>query len=450
MNTNGAPTLPRPRVLRALRPRRAQRGVATLLVVMVLFFVMTMVAAYTSRNIVFEQRISNNLFQATVSSEAAEAGMEWAMGMLNGSLIDNQCVPVENLASPVPAVNETFRNRYLTINPTSGMITVANTVRDGPTWPSCVLMPDGTWQCSCPTAGAGPVIAAPAGPALAPAFRVRFVQVREPTPANPSVVRIEVNGCTTAEDACLNFKPADPNFCRGLICSTVALAGGLKTLPTAAITTRGDFNLGGAAAIVANGQVGTTGLTIVSGGNINTAGLTLQGPAGIAPASTTLANDPGLSNIRFTADRMFAAFFGIWPATFAEQPSTVTLNCAATCTATSVRNAAQLYPGHPLLLLGNLQLDGGAPVGSVTAPVLIVATGNITFSAPTDVYGLVYSQSANWVTGGAGRVFGAAIAQTDMTGGGTFLVSYDPQVLNVLRWTTGSFVRVPGSWADFQ
>jgi Tfp pilus assembly protein PilX len=83
------------------RPSPAgQRGVATLIVVMVLFFVLSMVAAYTSKNIVFEQRISSNLFQATVSTEAAEAGMEWALGMLNGSLIDDQCQPIEDLSGP--------------------------------------------------------------------------------------------------------------------------------------------------------------------------------------------------------------------------------------------------------------------------------------------------------------------------------------------------------------
>jgi Tfp pilus assembly protein PilX len=42
------------------RPSHAQRGAATLLVVVVLFFILALVTAYASRNLIFEQRISAN------------------------------------------------------------------------------------------------------------------------------------------------------------------------------------------------------------------------------------------------------------------------------------------------------------------------------------------------------------------------------------------------------
>ncbi|MFY7949505.1 MAG: pilus assembly PilX family protein, partial [Gemmatimonas sp.] len=62
---------------------RRQQGAATLVVVMVLFFIISMVAAYTSRNMIFEQRTGANLYRASQSFEAAEAGMNWALMMLN-------------------------------------------------------------------------------------------------------------------------------------------------------------------------------------------------------------------------------------------------------------------------------------------------------------------------------------------------------------------------------
>ena len=58
---------------------RTQRGAASLVVVMVLFFIITLVAAYTSRNLLFEQRTSANQYRSTLAFETAEAGIEWAL-----------------------------------------------------------------------------------------------------------------------------------------------------------------------------------------------------------------------------------------------------------------------------------------------------------------------------------------------------------------------------------
>ena len=93
--------------------RTRQRGAATLIVVMVLFFVMSLVAAYSSRNVVFEQKTSSNLQTANVLQETAEAGVEWAVAMLNSGNITDTCAPNLNPAAPTPS----FRQRYLTFDP---------------------------------------------------------------------------------------------------------------------------------------------------------------------------------------------------------------------------------------------------------------------------------------------------------------------------------------------
>ncbi|MBK7062119.1 MAG: pilus assembly PilX N-terminal domain-containing protein [Rubrivivax sp.] len=97
--------------------QRRQGGAATLIVVMVLFFIMSMVAAYTSRNLIFEQRTSANQLRSTQAAEAAEAGLQWALGLLNAGRINANCVPSTNLA------DTTFRQRYLYIDGSNGHVT---------------------------------------------------------------------------------------------------------------------------------------------------------------------------------------------------------------------------------------------------------------------------------------------------------------------------------------
>ena len=91
-----------------MKPRRApaRRGVATLVVVMVLFFILALTAAYTNRNLIFEQKTSSNQYRSTQAFEAAEAGLEWALAQLNGGLVNSSCQP-DNTNG------RSFRDRYL-------------------------------------------------------------------------------------------------------------------------------------------------------------------------------------------------------------------------------------------------------------------------------------------------------------------------------------------------
>jgi Tfp pilus assembly protein PilX len=422
-----------------------QRGAATLIVVMVLFFVMSLVAAYSSRNIIFEQRTSANQYTSMVSLEAANAGLEWALGLLNGSRIDDNCAP-----STSPA-NASFRQRYLQVDPTSGAITVPNAVRDGPMWPTCWHNRNtNQWVCHCP-AGAGGAIATTPTDSFAPSFRVRFIQFSDalPSAVKPGIVAIEVNGCTGWDAACLNFQPFANDSCKGTVCAQLALSSGLKSPPTAAITARQSIGFSGSPVTAANTDPGTTGFTVIGGGSVATAGMTLLGPPGMPVGLTWMQNDLGLSNALFTPERMFAALFGSWPSTYMEQPGAVKVNCAAPCNSTTVRNAVEANPGRVFVLQGDVALDGGASIGTATDPVVLLVTGSFSFAAPTDVYGVVYSRAATWTTAGTGRIEGAAVGENAIGGNGSFTVVRSREVLERLRWGTGSFVMVPGSWKDF-
>jgi hypothetical protein len=168
-----------------------QRGVATLVVVMVLLFLMALVAAYTSRNLIFEQRTSVNQYRSTQAFEAAEAGVEWALAMLNGGRVGSSCTE-----ATATGTSTSFRQRYIRLDPATGMVQPVATVG----LPGCVWT-NGAWACECPD-GTASTLTPPTTGGIAPAFRVRFTVNGL---ARPGVVRIESNGCTRLDNQCLNF-----------------------------------------------------------------------------------------------------------------------------------------------------------------------------------------------------------------------------------------------------
>jgi hypothetical protein len=430
-----------------------QRGAATLIVVMVLFFIISLVAAYTSRNIIFEQRTAANQYTSEVSLQAADAGLEWALGLLNSGRIDDNC------ASSSSVTSTSFRQRYLQVSSDDGsIVALPNPATSLPraSLPELAACwhnrASNEWVCQCPSTS-GAIATTPTEP-LAPSFSVRFIKLDEayPMPASPTnpppgLVAIEVKGCTSWDSACLAFEPVTLNRCRGTVCAQLALASAVKSPPEGAITARGAIDFGGAAVTAANAEVGAHGFAVVAGGTVNPTGMTPLGP----PPSTGIVvpNDPGLADPLFTPERMFAAIFGVWPSTYVEQPGAVKVDCSATCDSTTVRNAVEANPGRVLVLQGNVLLNGGSSIGTATDPVVLMTTGNFGFSSSTDVYGLVYSRAPTWATSGSGNIYGALVAEGAIGGSGGFTVGYSKDILDRARWSTGSFVMVPGSWKDF-
>ena len=88
------------RVARGASPWTRQSGAASLIVVMILFFILSLVAAYTNRSLIFEQRTASNQYRSTQALEAAEAGVEWALAMLNSGRITATCAPSVTVADP--------------------------------------------------------------------------------------------------------------------------------------------------------------------------------------------------------------------------------------------------------------------------------------------------------------------------------------------------------------
>lgn len=446
--------------------RAAQRGVATLVVVMVLFFIVSMVAAYTNRNLIFEQRTSTNQFRSTQALEAAEAGVEWALALLNHQRIDAAC---ENSTDPNDVNHTSFRQRYITTDG-EGRLTPAARADGGVLAQACVFN-GSTWNCSCPLASdnALPAPVQPGGNDVFPAFQLRFERI-DPVgpggaPTHPGVIRIHAVGCTRFDAACLAFgSPGITQEGRAALRVLVALTGNAVSPPTAAVLARQDIALSGTP-VVANTDPKGTGITMHAGSGVSSA--VLHTIAGTPPSTSVIANDPALAlptlpatapaTAITTADRMFAAVFNMRAATFRDQPAAVLLPCpGGTCDAQDVRDAVKVNPGRPLWLQGGLDVDSvdaSNAIGSAAAPVLLVVNGGVDFSGAgsgSTIYGLVYSGTANWIINGTGAVRGAAVAEGRITGTGSPTFERDAAVLKTLRWSTGSFVRLSGGWKDFE
>lgn len=440
-----------------IRPRvqpRSQRGATTLIVVMVLFFVAALAAAYASRNLIFEQRTSANQYRSTQSFEAAEAGLEWALALLNSGRIDANCQPTADTGF------DSFRQRHLTVDSTTGQVTPRFNGGGGFMWAACVW--NGTdWTCSCPNSAQN-LASLSTGPV---AFGVRF----EYESVRPGMTRIEVNGCNGYDLTCLTSEVTTlaPN-CNATLCSLAMLAKGIKAVPVAAVTALG--TVGPGPLTITNTDLRSDALTVHSR-SLDNAALALQTSPGSPPADSVRSGPsefPGVVNdsVDCVADRtcltMFQATFGTTRATYRDQPGIVRLDCAGGCTVSQVNAALAQQRGRMVWLsgaAGGLTISSSsAVIGSAADPVVLIIEGTLNMEAGATasatsrarVFGLVYAGNA---TVSGGRIDGALISDGSVSGSGGALpgeIVYDRDVLNRLHHTQGSFVRVPGSWRDFQ
>jgi hypothetical protein len=439
---------------------KVPHGAAALAVVMVLFFIMSLVAAYASRNLIFEQRTSANNYRSTQAFEAAEAGLEWALAMLNGGRMDDACTP------SVDPARDGFRERYLEVPAANGQILARTWVDAGtpaPLRPSCVRGNAG-WTCSCPAAG-DPALAAPGGVNAAPVFVLQF----ETVAGQPGVVRVFSQGCSGWGTPCIKGagNRADAN---AEVNALVGLAPALTQTPVSAITVRG--RLEAPDAVFSNGFAQGVAINIggadVDAPNVTGPAGTPAGPRVVVTGDTSLDYQP-IAGVLSAGDRMFLAAFGAPPAAYRLHPAVVRVDCSADCAA-RLQAAADGHPGRVLWVDGDLVLpaDTVMTLGTPAAPVMLVAAGNIGIGAGSDlvVNGLVYVRGASLDATGSNTQFnGVFIAEGEAAGAdeGRFTIAgapridFDPAVTDVLQQVQarqvpgfGSFARLPGSWRDFR
>ena len=406
---------------------------------MLLFFVVSLVAAYAGRNLIFEQKTSANQYRATQAFEAAEAGLEWALAMLNGGRIDATCTPPDPVNNALPS----FRQRYLNIDVDgryAPRLWADNLTRERPA--ACKATPAGT--AVAPRHGTDP--GDPGRHGTRPAFRV--VRGGGSAAARRGARRLH-RPHSFVDQPCEDVGEGTAGDAAATVERGRRVEQRAASPPMAALTVVGNLTNSAALTLVntdpqANGLTANLGEAAPEGGRLSrarTAGLVRQPldvdrrpSSGSVPAATVHV---GVSHA---------------PGHFKRQPAAVVLDgCAAPCS-DELRQAVLGNPDRIVWVNGNLALSTQLDLDNVDPPALIVATGNVSISASGEEFAAC---SSVWATSTNSapdtRIHGARRSpqSTSANSGSGTTIEFDSAVVKQLRLASGSLVRVPGSWRDF-
>lgn len=413
-----------------------QRGAVALIVTTLLVFAMVLATLFAQRNLVFEQHASANQYRATQAFEAAEAGAQWALAQLaNPKRLGPDCEPTSD------ATATSFRSRYLKQASTTVIPSTWNTgSATAPLQPTCVRSSAG-WTCSCP-ASSPPVLSVPAGEGTFPAFSLQFM-----ASDSAGSVRVVSTGCTRLAGACFVGSAHNADAI-ARVEVTVSLLAGLRMPPAAALTTRGGIDANSAPFGAHNGDT-ATGIAIHTGSDFAAGRARLSGAAGAPLSNALLSNDATLASP--SADRFFAAWFGLDKERWKNQPAVQRIVCASDCGATIKAAGAAVDDSALLWVEGDLALDGPVTLGSPEHPILLVVTGAARLRGAVTFHGLLYAASLQWDGALApGAVLrGAAVSEAGYSGNGSPDFVYDRHALELLQTRSGTFTLVNGSWRDF-
>ena len=421
-----------------MRAASKARGAATLVVVMVLFLVMALLAAYANRALMFEQRVASSYFRASLSQEMAEAGIEWSLSMLNSTAIDGTCTPVNQ-------GGQRFADRYLGFDAANRVIK--------PITPVSRIMVDCTrssaegWTCRCPAPNARVVPTAIGGEGLVPSFGLRITSEKGGRPAE---LVFSAQGCTdSVVDRCNNTRSNSKNL-QGLTVykAVVSLVSAVRTPPAAPIIVKKNLVITGGGLGLHNTDPRSAGLLYVTGGStpVGLVDSRLDSVPGTAAALARVSDDETLKNADTDAFKMF---MGATASRYAQHPALRKLACNGDCGAAL---AAAYTSGMRMIWVdGPLSLSSNQTLGSAADPLLLIATGDVTLSGPFQLTGmLVVRGNLSWSNTSAlpSLITGMVLVEGDAATDGQMDVVYQQALADQLRNRMGSYVRVSGGWID--
>ena len=393
-----------------------QTGAATISMAIVLLLLITMVGIYTSRSVTLEEMISGNDFRSRQAFEAAESGLQIAMGYIgrrggadkdddgildpvfdtNGDGIgDTNTMTFENFSSATVTLTGTFPRIAVQADGFSDDRTASRTVHaigstvDAlPNPPSNPLTSKGTVEI-----GGSATVHNPEGSS---------------TIWSGADVNLGSNNSTATNIA----NPADPNY---PICMDT---------PMTCTTTRSSTKT-------------SVGLDVIE-------------------------YDSSIANL--SAEQLFENFFGLSSANYRE--SRVTLEVAAADANNLASNEAapgiHLGVGEVIWVEGNTSLENVTTVGCevpVTGggtcpaasldPSIVIINGDLFADGTPHFYGVVYVIGNMNVSGNA-LVTGAMITTGSLenTTGGSTDIWYNSDVLNAAR-DNSKLSPAPGTWHDW-
>lgn len=427
----------------------AARGVAALSVVMVLFFVMALVAAYTNRNLLFEQRISANGYRATRALEAADAGVEWTLAMLNGGRINANCTRPAPGDAGITDLTD-FRSRYLApatsetfgegaFNLPWGQV-LANRI-----YPACIIV-DGNLSCVCPALGEAVANIGAPGDGIGSAFRITFSLFNNDT-ARGGAIPFVTRGCANpgnGDTACY----AQTNNAPGVdsataLMTTVGLVRALPVAPKAVLTVGTTVNAP-VGLQVANGDF-ASGITVHAGTSVTVAGSIRFESAAGSGNEGRIDSDAVLRELSDQgAEPWFRSQFVLDRGSYQRQPAAVRIDCAAGCNGAAIAAAVLLNPRNPIWAEGDVNLNVAGALGSAADPVMLIVNGNLTVSADVQATGFVHADQISWSAPNTAWWDGALVSRTSFDASTVATLRYNKAALDVIRLRYGSFVRVPG------
>ena len=432
-----------------MRIPKHQRGAATLIVSLILLFSMTLVAFFMNKGMIFEQKTSANQLRSTKAFEAAEAGIEWATSMLNNPQYTNASCTTTGTNT------QSFRTKYLPYSAASGF-TPVSTAQPGCSMSTTTGTP--VLSCNCPAAGGNPSLTSTTDPT----FTVKFEPVNATTVPGATInnesVLVTSYGCTAADGRCV---PGATNSADAYqkISVLLKLRPSLRAVPPAAITTGGSLKLTSAASTISNTDPDSNGILVNAGGGINTTAVAGCGGSfkdfagtpstlsGTPWQNSMIANDASLSTLSTNPDAMFESFFGTTLAQFQIDTSTKNLtNCGSVGNdfLTAFNNGSRSF-------YTTCDFQTNNDLGTLDKPIILVTTGALQFNGGADIYGLIYGDRATWdqVGVGNGSINGALIVRGNYCANANAEYNYNAEALKNLRGSTGTLVRIPGSWKDF-
>lgn len=389
-----------------------QKGMATLLVSVVILFLATVLVIFVSRSALMEQRMSANEIRHKQAFEAAQAGLDQAMVFLRTAPqgIDKNNDDIAD-AGPTAALS-------------NGSSYFVSFCEPGTVVPVC---PDAPGYTAC------------TGAAL-----TNF--------NTPLVV-----SCGWSDDA----------IARQMVRQGVGTVTTMARAPTNPLSTGGGVNVSGSANVVNY----FNNLTVWAGGtlsSIGNAGKTfIRNPtvappaAGTAPPAepsscTTSAdyvcvtdknttgpdvidNDPTLSNM--SSATMFLNYFGRTLDEFKQDVASQVISADAVGTLAGVK-------GQSVVINGNTTFPN-AVIGSRERPVVIVVDGDVSFQGTPIIYGTLYITGG--VSGGGNpRIQGAMVVKGAVASTGSVDIIYDPFVTSNATNSTGTVGWISGTWRDWR
>lgn len=394
------------------RSGHSQRGAATLLVALILLFAMTLSVFFIHRNLVADREDAANNYRITRAQMAADAGLQLALATLHDAERRDLVLQRDSGGSITGFSSPLF-------------FSAAEQDEDEPDYWSLPSLASMTGEAS---------------------ISVRFA-ARGPSHNPYSKILVDARGCwdevDNAEPACSPCSAACPVTASAS--QVVAFQSALVGMPAAALTAKGNVDLGSAAIHVTNYDPSTAGTTVHAGGTVQyNSESSLQTLPGTPPAASLMASDDDLAEA--SGDSFFERFFGTSKEAMKASANTL-VNCAEGCGNSSV-NGLQGQVIWVDASAGSFTLNT-AEVGSVEQPVVLIIDGPFEIRGNASITGVVYT-TADWNNGGGGTadIRGVAISEGSFSSTGTPSPIYDGSVLLELRRNVGTFLPIPGSWCD--